>query len=318
MDHMMKYSNRKKIALVSTTWSHDLEHFRLLRASIENSPLRDIEHHIAVQSEDMEKFLYFGENQNVTLYSSSELLPSHIEKQRVKARKNEELFGRNLARIFGSFCRTFGHPKWPRYTGWHTQQILKLALATKLNFDRIIIIDSDVIITKNSKLADYAQSETLPCFATWAPYESLSGKVKNWVDQSSSLTKTKIGEQSVVNTYFDTPFILDSDALRSMLTWLEGEFGVSWMSTLLSSPPRRLSEFGVYKFFLQHKTASNINWINPNKTTKAIYHYLDTSHILRLYHDTNMSALCIHSSSKRGFSQQESKLREYLNNHLFT
>lgn len=238
-------------AFVTPTWKGDLEHLRLLRLSLDRSPLSAVPHYIVVQTEDVELFREF-EGGSVRLLTTADVLAPEVERRRARACAISARVGRHWTRIAGSLKRALGIPRWPAYTGWHTQQICKLTLANELDVDRVVVLDSDVIVTPEAALTDFEPPrEKVVCFATWQPMDELGGKVRNWVRESERLVGQAAVVDGMVNTYFDTPFVLETAVVRQLVSWLESTYGKRWDRVLLSQPPRRWSEFGIYKAFLR-------------------------------------------------------------------
>ena len=253
-----------RYAFVTPTWRGDLEHFRLLRLSLECSPLAGVPHYVVVQTEDVDFFREF-EGGAVRLLSTAEVLAPDVERCRRTACAISARVGRHWTRMAGSFRRTLGIPRWPAYTGWHTQQICKLALANKLDADQVVVLDSDVIVTPQAALTDFESSWGIACFATWQPMEELGSKVQNWVKESERLVGQAAIVNGQINTYFDTPFVLNVGVVRKLLTWLEATYDRRWDKVLLNQPPRRWSEFGIYKAFLQRSfPADQVDWRSPD------------------------------------------------------
>lgn len=247
-----------RIVFITPTWAGDLEHFRVMRTSLEYSPLARFQHYVVVQDEDLPLFEEFRDRPGLTLLSTRDVLPADVERRRVKARRLSGRLGRDLTRICGSLKRVISWPVWPSYTGWHTQQLCKLKLASELDCDRAVVIDSDVVVTPNANSGDFSGKSGVVCYAQWQKRSELRGKVKHWLAESEMLLGIE-PESELVNVYFDTPFVLDRALLNQALGELEAKQGKPWWAAFLSRPPRRWSEFGFYKAFL----ASRQNELNP-------------------------------------------------------
>jgi len=262
-------SDEPDLVFITPTWAGDLDHFRLMRASLEQSPLGKYPHYAVVQTEDLPLFDEFRDSPGLTLLSTRDVLPAEVERRRVRARRLSERFGRNFTRICGSLKRVVSWPLWPSYTGWHTQQLCKLKLATELDCDTAVVIDSDVLVTPHADAGDFFGDSGVVCFAHWQHRSELRGKVRNWSLESERLAGMT-SEQSDVNVYFDTPFVFDRKLLDWALRELESSSGKDWWSTLLARPPRRWSEFGYYKAFLaSRENQIDIEWRQP-----AFFRYL--------------------------------------------
>lgn len=252
-----------RIVFITPTWAGDLEHFRVMRSSLEHSPLARFQHYVVVQHEDLGMFEEFRDRPGLTLLSTRDVLPEEVERRRVRARLLSERLGRNFTRICGSLKRFSCWPSWPSYTGWHTQQLCKLKLASELDCDKAVVIDSDVVVTPHADAADFYADCGVLCFAQWQKRSELRGKVRNWLVESERLVGKSPGSEWV-NVYFDTPFVLDSKLLKWALRELESARGNAWWSVLLDCPPRRWSEFGYYKAFLASRESQvDLEWRQP-------------------------------------------------------
>lgn len=293
-------SSTERHCIVTPTWSGDLDHFRLLRRSLERSRFADTPHYVVVQTEDRDAFLELDQPP-VRLRTTAEVLPASVERQRRRAMMFSARLGRHWTRICGSLKRVWGWPHWPAYTGWHTQQICKLMVARTANVDRVIVLDSDVIVTPHASLSDFDGEGRYRCFATWEETDSLGSKVGNWIQQSGKL----VGQAAIIdgqaNTYFDTPFILEAPVVRALTEWLESTYGRPWWACMLAQPPRRWSEFGTYKAFLaNHYDAPLVDWCAPD-VCRYLYDASDvealTDQVREMLHDESVHYLTIHSQS---------------------
>ncbi|WP_150914422.1 DUF6492 family protein [Marinobacter halotolerans] len=293
-------SGEPRIVFITPTWAGDFEHFRVMRASLEHSPLARFLHYVVVQDEDLSLFEEFRDRPGLTLLSTRDVLPVDVERRRVKARRLSQRLGRNLTRICGSLKRVVSWPAWPSYTGWHTQQLCKLKLASELDCDLAVVIDSDVVVTPNAMADDFSAQSGVLCYAQWQRRSELRGKVKHWLEESERLLGVEPDSERV-NVYFDTPFVLDRAVLNQALRELEAKQGKPWWDALLSRPPRRWSEFGVYKAFL----ASRQNELKPEWREPAFFRYLyDTrdpetvvSQVKSFMHDPQVHYVTIHSQA---------------------
>ena len=257
-------NKQRQLVLITPTWAGDIDHFRLMRASLEQSPLAQFEHYVVVQDEDLALFDEFRNRDHLTLLSTKNVLPDIIERRRRRARYLSGTFGRTATRICGSLKRIFSRPLWPSYTGWHTQQLCKLKLASELPYDTAVVIDSDVIVTQSASIDDFINHSNIVCFSEWLERSQLRGKVKNWVHESEALVSFHDAQPNV-NVYFDTPFGINCSLLQEALNELESSTGTQWWNALLNRPPRRWSEFGFYKAFLAKKASTmSIEWRKPS------------------------------------------------------
>lgn len=287
--------------LLTVTWSGDLEHFAMLRSSLSRSALADCEHIVIVQSEDLPLFQRF-EAPGLTLRSSEEVLPREVEEQRRHARGQQARWGRRGTILAGSLSRHSGWPQWPRYTGWHTQQLSKFAAAAACSAHTVVVMDSDLIVTPHARISDFLppQAATVCCFEHWQGAGELSRKVRHWQQSADSLLQLPKQNSTRFDVYYDTPFIFDKSALQALLDWLEARYQQPWWECLVNCPPRRWSEFGLYRAWLRHCYPRNVVW----RGTDFIGYLHDASdpqrlaaEFKKLLHDRRCHYVTIHSQS---------------------
>lgn len=286
--------------LVTPTWSADLPHFRLMRESLERSPLAGLTHHLVVQTEDLPAFEAFAERPGVHLRTTAEVLPASVEARRQQARHYARMLGRHATRIGGSLRRNLGWPPWPAYTGWHTQQLCKLIVAAEHPETTTVVLDSDLIITPRAQPSDFVGENGVLCPARWQAYGALRGKVRKWIESAAALYQQPLRPETLVNHYFDTPFPLHGPTVHSLIEDLERRFGQRWWRTLVNQPPRRWSEFGTYKQYLLHRRDLAVDWRAPEcarylHDTRDVDRLVDA--VARLWQDREVHYVTIQSRS---------------------
>ena len=292
------------LRLLTVTWSGDLPHFRLQQESLRHSALADCPHQVVVQTEDAALFADTG-GRAVQWHITADVLPGDVDRRRRHARAVGERAGRTRTRLMGSLAaRTGSWPRWVRYTGWHTQQLAKLAAAAASDIDTVVVLDSDLLALPGAGIADFIDPDgRIVCFERWAPAESVRGKQANWNAQARVLFgDAPAGHQDVS---FDTPFVLHAPTVRAMLAALERQSGRSWWDTLLSLPPRRWSEFAIYRRYLRNAVdPAGVAW-RPDGLLRHIADASDTDRLCDrvrgLMRDPEVHYVTIHSqSSGRG------------------
>jgi hypothetical protein len=291
---------RGDMCLLTPTWSGDKVHFELMRASVERSALRTIPHYVVVQTEDIDLFRAHA-GPAVTLIPTVDVLPGDIEERRRQARRLHARLGRSGARILGSAARYVGWPRWVNYTGWHVQQITKLALAASREIDNVVCMDSDVVVTRHARADDFLHPTRIVCLEHWTPSARVTGKVANWNRQAHALFGRPYSADAAVDTYFDTPFVFHAPTVRTMLAWLERRYGRAWWDVLLAQPPRRWSEFGTYRMFLRSfPPDQGVDW-RPDRQIRYLFDASDPQAVrdrfAQLLHDPESHYVTIHSQS---------------------
>jgi hypothetical protein len=250
---------KPEMVFLTVTWAADRTHFSLLHHSLQLSALRTVPHHVVVQHEDLELFRSFAD-ERTQLHSSAEILPSDVELKRNKARAWQRRLGRSATRLAGSLARHVGWPDWVRYTGWHTQQLTKLAFVAASDVDTVVVMDSDVIVTPHASAADFIEPGKIVCYRHERPAQALRGKVLHWQQTASRLLDDPFSVGASFDGYYDTPFVMHAPSVRALLAWLEQRYAQPWWLTLVQQPPRHWSEFGIYKQFLRHHQEQPVDW----------------------------------------------------------
>ncbi|WP_420428334.1 DUF6492 family protein [Algiphilus sp.] len=250
------------LCLLTPTWSGDRQHFDVLSASLARSALAELPHFAVVQSEDMDAFAGSG-GPSTRLVPSSDILPSGVDRRRQQARRWASALGRAGTRLSGSLAlRTGGWPSWVHYTGWHTQQITKLAFAAQSDFDTVVVMDSDVVVLPHASTSDFvSENARALCYQADQPASAFGGKRGNWNRQAHALLDVPYDPQNYFDTSFETPFVLHTESLRALMRWLEKRYDQPWWQVLLAQPVRRWSEFATYRLFLKrHMPTDAVEW----------------------------------------------------------
>lgn len=266
------------IQFLTVTWAGDRVPFALLKKSLAMSGFAGENHDVVVHTEDLSQF-DFVPDAHARLLSTAEILPADVEQLRTVALDRQRHFGRRVTTLAGSLTRYTGWPRWVRYTGWHTQQLSKLAYVAASQCDTVVIFDSDVVITPHAQLDDFLRSDRFICYESNTKLDQVAGKVRNWQQTAFNLFDQDIPSSGLLDCYYDTPFVMHAPTVRRMLAWLESRYHKRWWEVLIGLPPRRWSEFGCYKCFLRTKTdQACIDWRN----TDSIGYLYDASDPARL------------------------------------
>lgn len=253
------------LCLLTPTWAPDAPHFSLLRASLERSAFARTPHFVAVQGEDLEAFRPHAHG-TVTLMATGDVLPGDVESERRRAQRRQARAGRHLTRLLGSLYRQTGRPRWVARTGWHVQQITKLAFVAASDIDHVVAIDSDVVVTDQAAADDFVSDGRIVCFTEKAAAADVSRKVRHWNERAERLFDRSLRADTLFETYFDTPFVFHAPTVREMLAWLERRYHRPWWEVLLRQPPRRWSEFGTYRSYLRFALPQDrVDWRRPDR-----------------------------------------------------
>jgi hypothetical protein len=228
---------------------------------------------VVVQTEDVAAFRPFVGGA-VSLQTTAEVLPEAIDVRRQQARRHSARFGVWGTRMAGSLAlRTGGFPEWTRYTGWHVQQISKLAAAAASPVDTVVVIDCDVAALPGASLADFVDDHgRIVCLHRQAQASTMGTKQQRWCAQAHTLLEQPLPSSGLLDTSFDTPFVFHAPTVRLFFEYLEQRYRQPWWAVLLSQPVRRWSEFASYRLFLRHHVAADqVQWRTTDRLIQPIY-----------------------------------------------
>lgn len=288
----------RELEIVTATWGRDLGQFGLLRHALKLSGLRDLPHRVGVHSEDHPLFEQFA-TRPVELLSTRQILSADLDTQRQQTLRRQKRLGRTLTKWLSSTAR-WGWPSWPRYLGWQMQQITKLSMLEQSRARYVLVMDSDLIVSRHASVADFLPADRLVCLHQPTKATDLRGKVAKWTSSAEQLLNLSTEHQGMATTYFDTPFPMSPDVVRAMLRWLEDRYQQPWWQVMLNQPPRRWSEFAVYRGFLAAHYAGPVEWREPS-LVRYLYHSDSTAklaeQVVAQLSDPGCGYLTVHSQS---------------------
>lgn len=127
--------------------------FRRLHESVLLHTSRDVMHYVLVPGCDVRRFASIGSDR-LTVLRQLDVLPSqYLSTTRV---------GRFpfLPRGFRVGALNLGRP-WPPIRGWILQQLVKLAAASELDVDVVLMIDSDVVVARHVTESVFRSGESV-------------------------------------------------------------------------------------------------------------------------------------------------------------
>ncbi len=292
-------SGEPNLELVTATWRGDLEPFRLMRDALSQSALRHLPHRIGVHSEDLTLFRPDA-TAGAEILPTADILAADLDQQRQTAIARQQRYGRTLTKWMTSTTR-YGWPHWVRAIGWQMQQITKLTLVAQSQADLVIVIDSDVITSRQARVQDFVTPGAALTYHHAVASDTLSGKTAKWNRTAHTLFAE--GHASTPSDdYFDTPFPMSPRLTRAMFNYLETRYAQPWWQVLMNQPPRRWSEFACYRAFLHHHVpAEQISWQAP-QGVRYVYADSPDQHALAgqvegALNDPACAFLTVHSQS---------------------
>lgn len=218
----------KRFCLLTITYHGDLEPFDRLCKSIDEF-IPDVTHYVLVDRSDIKTFARYATSRRHIIDCSTELT----------AFREFNVFGRRL----------WLGPKFRLVRGWIYQQLAKLHFAAKIDFDAVIMVDSDVLFLRPLEPEDVfidgkAQLFQLPD----APSGPIDESPK-WHDVAShALGLPQIGYTG--HDYIMSMVTWSPQVVKLMLEHIEKTHKKKWYDVL--SRPFRISEFVIYGVFCNH------------------------------------------------------------------
>ena len=145
-------------------------------------------------------------------------------------------------------------------TGWRTQQLIKLAIAQQVLSSHYVTLDSDVYCVRNVCIASFisADGRAITNTETLEDYRRLytdhhasrEAAIKSqWYSCSSALLGYCRSSQLCERFYGETPAVLHTESVLTLITYLERRLGRPW-STVLGGL-RGWTEYSLYYSFLE-------------------------------------------------------------------
>lgn len=164
-------------------------------------------------------------------------------------------------------------------SGWHVQQLIKLAAAVTLPFERFCIIDSDVVFFRPFDLAPYWRPHPIPAFYTSDIITTQSRLQAPWLRCAHDVLG--LGPARFPADDFIGHIIFwDRRTVRSMLERIERVTGLEW--TLALCRRRDFSEYNLYGYFQRHEPAHGAQHVATTQLPCASYWEYDALDVAKV------------------------------------
>jgi hypothetical protein len=215
------------VALVTPSHRHDLARCELLCESVDRHVTGHVEHHVLVPPDDVARFAHLTVGSR-TVRSNRPFLPRWLHPLPSVVRYRD----RSIA-----WCR---HAR--PLTGWHTQQLVKLAAATTLGHEVVVNLDSDVVFLRDFDVAGFAVAPSpLPCVPL-AITADHADHVR-WLTTAHRLLGLDTPAVPAAD-YIDTVVVWRAGTVRGLLARVEACTGLPWAVALTRA--RAFSEYLLY------------------------------------------------------------------------
>ena len=220
-----------KTAVMTASWSADLERCSLMCESLDRFLLGDWHHYLLVEPRDVSAFMSL-QGPRRTVVSETDLFPRWL-----RAFPDPISFGRR---------RVWLSPFSVPLRGWHAQQIRRLALAQHVDADMLLSIDSDVVMVRPYDPSGMWVDGKMRMFRIDGGVSQNMSEHRQWLAHAGQLLGLP-AEVSPAPDYINTFIGWRVDTARALLDHIEQVSGRNWVRALISS--RAISECTIYGRF---------------------------------------------------------------------
>jgi hypothetical protein len=222
------------ISLVTPTYWRDRDLCAMLCESVDRHLSSYVKHYLIVADEELPLFKGFNGARRVVV-PSSQLLPAWL--------KPLPRFVQRKSRRYWWSLRA------APISGWHVQQILKIAAASQFPEERCCILDSDVVFFRRFDLSALQRPNPAPLYTVPREVTADAQLHAPWVRSSHRLLG--LDEPAFPAPDFIGHIITwDRLAVRAMIERIETVTGLEWVEALCRM--RNFSEYMLYGFFVQN------------------------------------------------------------------
>jgi hypothetical protein len=220
-----------KTAVMTASWSADLERCTLMCESLDRFLLGDWHHYLLVEPRDEAAFKPL-EGPRRTVVSETDLFPGWL-----RSFPDPASLGRRRV-----WLSPFSMP----LRGWHAQQIRRLALARHVEADMLLSVDSDVVMVRPYDPKEMWADGRMRLFRVDDGVSETMAEHHDWLAHAGALLglpETIVPAPDYINTFIGWRV----DTARALLDHIEKTAGRNWVRALISS--RAISECTIYGRF---------------------------------------------------------------------
>lgn len=277
-------------ALITPTYSHDLERCTLLCESVDRYVASFANHYLIVPDDELALFARFDRGRRQVL-PLSQFMPRWLKPLPRFVRRNNRQY----------WWAWRGKP----VNGWHVQQLAKIAAAAFVPETVICILDSDVVFFRPFDLAACGEPNPTPLYLRPGLVGDDECDHPTWVRSSHRL----LGLQAPAfptDDYIGHVIFWNQQAVRGMIGRIEQATGLEWIDALYRS--HAISEYMLYGIYVRH---SPEQLRNHRRTTQALcfsyweHQALDRDALQRMLRAVPEHSVGFSSASFNGTSVQD-------------
>jgi hypothetical protein len=241
------------VALLTPTYGRDLEICTLLCESVDRHVTSFSKHYLLVPDCDLSLFAPLANERRIIIPASA-FLPDWLRPlPRMIQRKRRQFWWSLRAKPVN---------------GWHVQQVLKIAATMALPYERVCILDSDIVFFRDFDLARFEYPNTIPLLTMDDAVTADQPRHSRWLETSHQLL-------GLATPPFPAPDFIghivfwDKQTTRALAERIEAVSGMSWIEALCKT--REFSEYLLYGFFVRNDAASALRHAVVPKTPCISY-----------------------------------------------
>jgi hypothetical protein len=224
----------KPVALLTPTYRRDLELCTLLCESVDRHATSFSKHYLLVPDSDYPLFSKLESERRVVLPASA-FLPTWL---------------RPLPNIIQRKRRQFWWSLRARpASGWHVQQLLKIAATIALPHNRYCVLDSDIVFFRNFDLARFEHPNPIPLLIERNAVTADLPDHARWVETSHHLLGLPPATLPA-SDFIGHIIFWDQPTVRAMVSRIEAVTNSGWIEALCRT--REFSEYMLYGYFVQN------------------------------------------------------------------
>ena len=226
------------VALLTPTYGRDLEICRLLCESVDRHVTSFSKHYLLVPDSDLPLFAPLASDRRVIIPAST-FLPGWL---------------RPLPRIIQRKRRQFWWSLRAKpVSGWHVQQLLKMAATITLPHQRYCILDSDIVFFRDWDLSPFKYPNAIPFLTMENMVTEDKPHHSRWLETSHQLLGLKTPSLPA-DDFIGHIIFWDQQTTRELVSRIEATTGLGWVEALCRT--REFSEYMLYGYFVQNDKAS--------------------------------------------------------------
>ena len=228
------------VGLLTPTYGRDLEICTLLCESVDRHVRSFAKHYLLAPDSDVALFAPLASERRVVIPAST-FLPDWLRPlPRVVQRKRRQFWWSLRAKPV---------------SGWHVQQLLKIAATISLPYERYCILDSDVVFFRDFDLARFEYPNSIPLLTMSGEVTADQPRHSRWLETSHQLLGLPTQPFPAAD-YIGHIILWDKQTTQGLTSRIEAVTGVEWIEALCRT--REFSEYMLYGYFVQNDPASSL------------------------------------------------------------